>query len=256
MGCMCTRSNIMIKPLSNIESNNLSNISLENRNINPKISVIIPYYNKDKFSIYIALRSIQNQSLKDIEIIIVDDGSSENVLKEVFEEMKDDNRIILLKHKENKGTLMSRVDGVRYASGEYILHLDQDDLFSDNYLFENLYKKIKELNVEILQFTAYIYDNIDEIENVGAKMTPNVIITQPELKVAFLQKIGKNRLNGFATRQIWDKFVKREVFLRAIEDLGDEYLNHRIFLYEGTVMQFELQSASTVWNRLFPTPFP
>ena len=98
------------------------------RNINPKISVIIPYYNKDKFSIYIALRSIQNQSLKDIEIIIVDDGSSENVLKEVFEEMKDDNRIILLKHKENKGTLMSRADGVRYASGEYILHLDKDDL--------------------------------------------------------------------------------------------------------------------------------
>ena len=38
MGCMCTRSNIMIKPLSNIESNNLSNISLENRNINPKNS--------------------------------------------------------------------------------------------------------------------------------------------------------------------------------------------------------------------------
>ena len=158
--------------------------------------------------------------------------------------MKDDNRIILLKHKENKGTLMSRVDGVRYASGEYILHLDQDDLFSDNYLFENLYKEIKELNVEILQFTAYIYDNIDEIENVGAKMTPNVIITQPELKVAFLQKIGKNRLNGFATRQIWDKFVKREVFLRAIEDLGDEYLNHRIFLYEGTLMQFELSQVA------------
>ena len=97
--------------------------------------MIIPYYNKDKFSIYIPLRSIQNQSLKNIEIIIVDDGSSENIINKVLEEMKNDNRIILLKHKINKGTLMSRVDGVRYASGEYILTIDQDDLYIDNLLF-------------------------------------------------------------------------------------------------------------------------
>ena len=105
------------------------------RSTKPLISVVIPYYNKDKFSIYIPLRSIQNQSLKNIEIIIVDDGSSENIINKVLEEMKNDNRIILLKHKINKGTLMSRVDGVRYASGEYILTIDQDDLYIDNLLF-------------------------------------------------------------------------------------------------------------------------
>ena len=81
------------------------------------------------------MRSIQNQSLKDIEIIFVDDGSSDNKINEVLEEMKNDNRIILLKHKENKGTLISRVDGVRYASGEYILNIDQDDLFINNLVF-------------------------------------------------------------------------------------------------------------------------
>ena len=127
------------------------------RSINPKISVIIPFYNKDLFSIYIPLRSIQNQSLKDIEIIFVDDGSSENKINEIFEEMKNDNRIIFLKHKENKGTLLSRVDGVRYASGDYILHLDQDDLFIDNLFFENIYRKAKELNVDILQFATMSY---------------------------------------------------------------------------------------------------
>jgi len=110
------------------------------RNKKPKISVIIPLYNKNKFSIYIPLRSIQNQSLKDIEIIFVDDGSSEEVLNLIIEEMKNDNRIILLKHIENKGTLMTRVDGVRYASGEYILNLDQDDLYNDNLFFETIYK--------------------------------------------------------------------------------------------------------------------
>ena len=52
---------------------------------------------------------------------------------------------------------MSRVDGVRYASGEYILNIDQDDLFINNLVFENLYKKVKELNVDILQFSVLVY---------------------------------------------------------------------------------------------------
>ena len=82
----------------------------------------------------------------------------------------------------------------------------------DNYLFENLYKKIKELNVDILQFAAYIYDNKNKIKKVDVKIPPNVLITQPELKVAFLEKIGKNRLVGCATRQIWNKFVKEKYF--------------------------------------------
>ena len=54
------------------------------RNNMPKISIIIPYYNKDKYSLYIPLRSIQNQSFKDIEIIFVDDGSSEKKINQLL----------------------------------------------------------------------------------------------------------------------------------------------------------------------------
>ena len=91
------------------------------RNKNPKISVVIPYYNQGNLSIIMTLRSIQNQSLKDIEIIIVDDVSTEDNSEEIFKEMKNDNRIIFLKHIERKSTLLTRVDGIRYASGEYII---------------------------------------------------------------------------------------------------------------------------------------
>ena len=213
------------------------------RNSKPKISVIIPYYNKDVFSLFIVLRSIQNQSLKDIEIIFVDDGSSEKKINELIEEIKNDNRIILLKHKENKGTLMSRVDGVRYASGEYILNMDQDDLLIDNLLLETLYRKVKELNVDILHFTAISYKN--GITTKGGNLMPaNKKITQPELKIAFLERIGEKRFDRFYTRQIWDKLVRRDVYLNAIKDLGDEYLNHRIFLYEDTLMMFELSQIA------------
>ena len=214
------------------------------RNLKPKISVIIPLYNKNKFSIFIPLRSIQNQSLKDVEIIFVDDGSSKEVLDQIMEEMKNDNRIILLIHKENKGTLMTRVDGVRYASGEYILNLDQDDLFTDNLFFEKIFIKAKELNVDILQFSTMAYNDKSKIDRMEIKMPANKIITQPELKTAFLEKIGENRYTNCATRMIWDKLVKREIYNKAINDLGDEYLNHRMFLYEDTLMMFELSQVA------------
>ena len=247
-----TKSNFIVK--SNQIANNtyfelsekktLLDKTLYKRSFKPKISVIIPFYNKDLFSIFIPLRSIQNQSLKDIEIIFVDDGSSENKVNEVIEEMKYDNRIILLKHKTNKGTLMSRVDGVRYASGEYILNLDQDDLYIDNLLFEKIYKKAKELNVDILQFSFFFYNSKGNIKKNSYNIPKNMLITQPDLRETFLTKIGKNRLERCATRTIWDKFVRRTIYQEAIKDLGDEYLNHRVFLYEDTLMMFELSQIA------------
>ena len=210
------------------------------RNQKPKITVIIPYYNKDKFSLYFPLRSIQNQSFKDIEIIFVDDGSSDNKIRELIVEMKNDNRIILLKHKTRKGILMSRVDGVRYSSGEYIIQLDQDDLYINNLLFEKLYKKSKQLNADIVQFSSLLYSNKSMNHIMEVPIKKKVLITQPKLKVAFFEKLNKKRFGIFSTRVIWDKFIRRETYLEAIEDLGDEYLNHLFFLYEDTLMMFEL----------------
>ena len=85
------------------------------------------------------------------------DDDNEN--EEIFEMMKDDNRIILLKHKERKSTLLTRVDGIRYASGEYIIQIDQDDMYLTNLLFEKLYNKSKELDVDIVQFNHYSNHN-------------------------------------------------------------------------------------------------
>ena len=211
---------------------------------NPKITAIIAYYNKNKFNLYLPLRSIQNQSFKDIEIIFVDDGSSQNKINEIIEEMKYDNRIILLTHKENKGTLMSRVDGVRYASGEYIILLDQDDMYYDNLVLEKLYKKAKELNSDLIQFATLEYRNNQKSNILGVQTPKNKFITQPELRTTFLNRLGENRLGKCSTRMVWDKFIRRTVYLEAIDDLGDEYLNHRVFLYEDTIMMFELSQVA------------
>jgi glycosyltransferase involved in cell wall biosynthesis len=225
------------------ESQTLLDKTLYKRNNKPKISVIIPYYNKDKFSLFIPLRSIQNQSFKDLEIIFVDDGSSEVKINQLIEEMKKDNRIILLKHKKRKGTLISRADGVRYASGEYIIQLDQDDLYINNLLFEKLYKKAKELNIDILHFSTLVYENEKRYHIMRILIQKNILITQPNLRTTFLLQLNEKRFGRTCT-MIWDKFVRRETYLEAIKDIGDEYLNHIFFAYEDTLMAFELSQIA------------
>ena len=77
------------------------------------------------------------QTLKNIEIIIVDDCSLDNSIDVIEQYMKEDNRIILLKHKRNGGKIKSRSDGVKIAKGKYISILDGDDSFSNKNILYN-----------------------------------------------------------------------------------------------------------------------
>jgi glycosyltransferase involved in cell wall biosynthesis len=214
------------------------------RNQKTKISVVIPYFNKGFFSITILLRSIQNQSFKDIEIIFVDDGSYEEDIKNILYAMKDDNRIILIRHKERKTTLLTRVDGIRHASGEYIIQIDQDDIYLNNLLFEKLYKKAKELNVDIVRFCYFFSFNKKNFNYRKVNIPKNVIIKQPELKTVFFVKKKDGNLGNIKSRTIWDKFVRRTTYLEAIEDLTDEYMNNKFHYYEDTIMMFELSQIA------------
>lgn len=215
------------------------------RNKNPKISVVIPYYIVSKnLTITMTLRSIQNQSLKDFEIIIVDDGSLEEKIIEVLNEMKNDNRIILLRHKERKGTLLTRVDGIRYSSGDYIILIDQDDMYLNNLLFEKLYNKSQKLDLDLIYFNYFTSDNPKAFKPKFISIPKNVIIKQPKLRTEFLSKKGKNRLYHLKNRMIWNLFTRKTTFIEAIEDLGDEYMNHIFRQYEDTLMMFELSQVA------------
>lgn len=94
---------------------------------NPKISIIIPIYNSQNL-IFQIVKSIQFQSLKDIEIIFIDDCSSDNTNEIILELQKKDQRIILLKNKKNKGPFYSRNKGALFSRGEYIQFVDSDDI--------------------------------------------------------------------------------------------------------------------------------
>ena len=101
---------------------------------NPKISIISAVYNRGKY-LFRFIKSIQNQKINDLEIIFIDDFSNDNTIEIIENFQKIDERIKLIKHKKNKGTLISRNNGALKSVGEYLLFPDPDDMISNDILY-------------------------------------------------------------------------------------------------------------------------
>ena len=119
----------------------------------PKISLISAVYNTEKF-IPRFLRSIQNQFFAEIEIIFIDDDSEDNSTLIIEKYKKDDERIILIKNKKNKGTLVSRNIGALKAKGEFLIFPDPDDMLSTDIL-NICYTISKRYNFDLIRFNMY-----------------------------------------------------------------------------------------------------
>ena len=134
--------------------------------INPKISVIVPVYNVEKY-LSECLDSIVNQTLKDIEIICVNDGSTDNSIFILREYASKDNRIKII-DKENEGLGYTRKVGLDNAKGEYILFCDSDDKYVADDVFEKIYNEIKKNNSELMIFRFLYGDrNSDLLDNTN-----------------------------------------------------------------------------------------
>ncbi len=119
-----------------------------------KISIIVPVYNTGHY-LEQCLDSIINQTLEDIEIICVNDGSTDNSLSILEEYANNDDRIKII-NQENKGQGFARNNGLKNANGEYILFVDSDDWIELN-TCEVLYKKANVLDTDMLFFCAARY---------------------------------------------------------------------------------------------------
>lgn len=103
----------------------------------PKVSVIIPVYNVEKY-LRECLDSVVNQTLKDIEIICINDGSTDNSLQILEEYTQKDNRIKII-DKKNEGVGKARNDGIKKAQGEFVCFIDPDDIYPTTDILETLY---------------------------------------------------------------------------------------------------------------------
>ena len=168
----------------------------------PKISIISPVYNREKYILRF-ITSIQNQIFQDIEIIFIDDCSSDNSFKIIKELQKEDERILIIKHRKNKGTFISRNEGVLYSSGQYIILPDPDDILSQNIL-KICYNIVKRYNYEMIRFNIYI-GNSNIFANDIIKGLKEKPIYQPQLSTYLFYGKGKLFQIDF---NVSNKFIK------------------------------------------------
>ena len=119
------------------------------------ISIIIPAYNEEK-SIARAIKSATAQSLKNIEIIVVNDASPDKTAEIVKQIASTDNRVKLISHNKNMGLNQSRLTGLSIAQGEYIQFLDADDSLEKNAI-EQLYSHAKSHNLDMVMMGSQHY---------------------------------------------------------------------------------------------------
>ena len=152
--------NLKLKIKKSFSKQQPNNLSIK-EHFGPKISVILPIYNVDRY-IRQCLDSLVNQTFTDIEIICVDDGSTDDSGLICDEYAQKDKRIKVI-HKSNSGTGAARNDGLKIATGECIAFVDPDDWIREN-MFERLYSLLKAKDVDIVMCTPGGFNEEKQLE--------------------------------------------------------------------------------------------
>lgn len=195
-----------------------------------KISVIIPVYNVKKY-LKRCLDSVINQTYKNIEIILVNDGSTDNSLKICEDYQKKDKRIIIINQK-NSGLSAARNKGLDIAKGKYICFIDSDDYVTCDYVFY-LYKLIKKDNFDFSACSTKLI-----INNIYTDNYDEEIIYELDPKEALKLLLDNNNK---ITLSAWGKLYKKEIFKNIkypvgkiyedIETTGNIILNSKKIIY-------------------------
>ena len=173
-----------------------------------KVSVIIPVYNVEKY-LRQNLESVANQTLKDIEIICVDDGSTDSSFEIVKEFAEKDSRFIAVSQ-ENGGAGAARNNGLRRAKGKYLSFLDSDDFF-DEKMLEEAYNKAEATQADFVVFQSdQYYEETKEFKDVSWTLRYAEI---PPYEPFGRRSMTDNVFKVFVG-WAWDKLYNREFVLK------------------------------------------
>lgn len=168
-----------------------------------RVSIIIPVYNTAKY-LEKCLASIVSQTLKDIEIICVDDGSTDNSVSILEEFAKQDKRIkIIVQNNQKQGAARNR--GISSARGEYIAFVDSDDYVAEDF-FEKLYTAANENNIDIA--TAGIIRKREKSQKYRLVYNESQIAKSIDDKLRLCTSIG-----GDYNWNVWNKIYKKDFLL-------------------------------------------
>ncbi len=165
----------------------------------PKISVIIPIYNAEDF-LEKCVTSVLQQTEKDIEVILVNDGSNDNSLSICNKIAADDDRVIVINQK-NAGVSAARNNGINAAKGEYIGFVDADDWIDSN-MYEMLLSEAKKINADIAMCDVMtVYSNgIQQVDTI-TQLSKNQILEKADFSPPILLEMA-----GSACRCIYKNY--------------------------------------------------
>lgn len=182
------------------------------------ISVIVPVYNIENY-IKECLEGIMNQTYSDLQIIVVDDGSTDDSGKICDECAENDKRIQVI-HTKNYGLVHARKEGLRYARGEYVGFVDGDDSIQPQ-MYDELYKEMKETGADFVHFGYY--------EDNGGQIRPHLKFEAGMFELSgkhidFIKKfVLRETCQGYEsmTYSIWSKLFRRELIYDAYVRIPD-----------------------------------
>ena len=188
----------------------------------------MPVYNGGEY-LKRSLKSVQNQKFKDIEIILVDDNSSDDSLKIIHRFMKKDKRIKLIENKENRRILFSKSFATLNSKGKYIIEIDQDDTFIGDDVFEILYKESEKYELDILHFNHTFGVDIFNQPKLDNYVENEKIDLQPKIK---FKQFNTN------IYLLWGNLIKANLYKKVIYYLWPIIINYKIIFQEDFLITF------------------
>ena len=207
----------------------------------PKISIVSPIYNRGKYLLRF-IKSIQNQKFKKIEIILIDDCSSDNTKTLIKNYQKEDKRIFLIENKKNKGTFASRNIGALKSRGKYIILPDPDDILAQDCLTFFYNFAIKN-DYELIRF--YIYTGKRNIYfHNHVKSQQSRLVKQPELSTYLFYALKVLRQIDY---NVSNKFIKREALVRALNIISDDIFIYMTNFEDGVLNYFLYRTSKSFY---------
>lgn len=174
------------------------------------ISIIVPVYNVEKY-LNRCLDSILNQTYRNIEIILINDGSKDNSINIIKEYKEKDERIIVI-DRENKGVLYTRIEGFNKATGKYITFIDSDDWVENN-IIEILYNKLIEYNADVVK-CEFGY-NESNVASGKINIKQDYFIDKPNFEPNFYDMF----LYNMNIHTVWAQMFKKDLLNKYIENI-------------------------------------